>query len=85
MLMCQGANLADGVQHAGTRFVVAAVNHSHVGIVLQCLLHSFQVRLLVDTRFEVDVWNMIHLAHLYGTRVVGAIVHYEYLLAFGHQ
>ena len=83
--MGQSTYLADGVQNACARLVVTAINHCHIGIILQCLLYGRKIRLLVHARLEVDVGNMVHLTNLDGAGVIGTVVDYQNLLAFGYQ
>ena len=83
--MSQGTDFAYRVEHTGTSLMVAAIDHSHVGIVDQSLFDSLQIRLFKHTELEVDVWYMVHLTHFHRTGVIGAIIDYQDLFPFRNE
>ena len=83
--MSQGSYLTYRIQYARTCLMMATIYYSHIRISLQRLFYCIQLRLFINRELKIDMWNMIHLTHLYGTCVIGTIVDHKYLFAFRHQ
>ena len=64
---------------------MGGVDEGDVGIFPEGLLHQAQVGTLEDAALEVDMRQMVVLAHLDGTRRVGAVVDDEGLLSLGEE
>ena len=65
--------------------MVAAVDHGDIRIFLERLFDSGEIRTFEHARLQVDMRQVVHLADFDRTRIVGAVVHHENLLAFGNQ
>ena len=83
--MSHCTNLADGVQHTRTRFMMGGIDQCYVRVLVECLLNGTKVRLLEHRRLQVDVGQSVVLAYLDSSRAVGTIVDNECFLAFGQQ
>ena len=85
ILVGQGADFADGVEDARAGLVVGGVDEGDVGVLLEGLLHEGEVGALEDTTLEVDMRQVVVLAHLDGARGIGAVVDDEGLLTLGEE
>ena len=85
VLVGEGTDFADGVQHTRTRFMVAAVDYGDIRIFLESLLNDSEIGAFKHARLHVNIRQVIHLTNFDGAGVVGAVVHHENLLTLGNQ
>ena len=64
---------------------MGGVDEGDVGVLLEGTLHEGEVGALEDAGLEVDMWQVVVLAHLDGARGIGAVVDDEGLLTLGEE